>query len=353
MKNSGVKLLLVVLSFACVNFVQAQKNVKKTFPAKEKIMISTVSGNCTVKKSTTGQIEVQLNYTYSDDCFQYEFEEAADNLKITERIKGHNCSGKSEWSIAVPENTKVWYNTASGDFWISDMKKGLSANSASGDMHLRDISGEIELNTASGDIYLQGIKGELKTITASGNVKMEDIDAKTSVSVASGDVGIMNSMQDLKISTASGNVKIIGAKSRVKVSVASGDITLTNFVGACDINTASGDINASKVELTEKSSLITASGDMALELSKSLENDLSLTSASGNITLNYNGNPVKGYFEFTAREKKGRIVSPYKFDKEEVVEIDETQYDKKSFTLGSDSPKVMLKTSSGTIKLEK
>lgn len=353
MKNSGVKLLLVILSFACLNFVQAQKNVKKIFGAKEKIKISTISGDCKVKTSTTGQIEVQLSYTYSDDCYRYEFEEGADNLSITEKIKGRNCSGKSEWSIAVPENTKVWFNTASGDFWISDMRKGVSANSASGDMHLRDVSGEIELNTASGDIQLQKIKGELNVTTASGDLKMENIDAKTIVSVASGNVGILNILQEVKVSTASGNVKIDGAKNEVKVNVASGDIAIANFVGACDINAASGDINAKNVELTGKSSLSTASGNVVLELGKSPENDLALSSASGDVTLNYNGNPVNGVFEFTAREDKGKIVSPYKFDKEEVVDINGKKYDKKTFTLGSNSPKISLKTSSGTAKLVK
>lgn len=353
MKKTGIKLMLVIISIACANFVQAQKNINKTFTVKEKLKISTVSGNCTIKKSEANQIDVQLIYTYSDDCFKYEFEEGSDNLTITEKIRGNRCSGKSEWSISVPDNTKIWFNTASGDFWISNMKNGLSADAASGNMKLKNISGEITMNTASGDVSLQKINGELKITTASGNIKIESLDAKTSISVASGDINIIENMQDVKISTASGNVNIEGNKGNLKANIASGDVQITKSTGACNINTASGDINASEIELTDESSFSTASGDIEVVLNKSSEKDLSLSTASGNITLDYNGNEVSGFFEFTAREDKGKIISPYKFDIEEVFEKDGKKYDKKSFTKGSDSPKVVLKTSSGNVELKK
>ncbi|MDF1550919.1 MAG: DUF4097 family beta strand repeat-containing protein, partial [Bacteroidales bacterium] len=255
--------------------------------------------------------------------------------------------------ISVPDNTKIWFNTASGDFWISNMKNGLSADAASGNMKLKNISGEITMNTASGDVSLQKISGELKITTASGNIKIESLDAKTSISVASGDINIIENMQDVKISTASGNVNIEGNKGNLKANIASGDVQITKSTGACNINTASGDINASEIELTDESSFSAASGDIEVALNKSPEKDLSLSTASGNITLDYNGNEVSGFFEFTARKDKGKIISPYKFDIEEVFEKDGKKYDKKSFTKGSDSPKVVLKTSSGNVELKK
>ncbi|RLD82125.1 MAG: hypothetical protein DRJ10_05370 [Bacteroidetes bacterium] len=88
-------------------------------------------------------------------------------------------------------------------------------------------------------------------------------------------------------------------------------------------------------------------------MAKSSSYDLTLSSASGDVTLNYNGNDLSGFYEFTARVKKGRIISPVKFDKEEVIEKNGKKYDVKSFTKGNSSPIILIKTSSGTAKLIK
>ena len=138
-----------------------------------------------------------------------------------------------------------------------------------------------------------------------------------------------------------------------KIKTASGEINISDSKGEFTLGTASGDIEASNMEFTAESSLSTASGEISVELAKSLTYDMTLSTASGNVDLDYNGNDVKGFFEFTARKDKGKIVSPFKFDKEEVIEKNGKEYDKKSFTKGGVSPKVYLKTASGTVRLEK
>jgi len=352
MKKNIIKLMLVVVSFAFINSTFAQKVVKKSFSAKEALKINLVSGDCKIKKSESNKFDIELSYTYPDDCFEFKFEESDDALEVKEKFDG-NCRGESKWVITIPEDTKVKFNSASGDLVLSGIKNDVSSNTASGDIKIGNVSGAIKINTASGDIDAMNISGELKLNTASGDIKIEKSSSSTSISTASGDVTITGSSKDIKLSTASGDIKLQKIMGVNKVSSASGEVNIFDSKGAFTIGTASGDIEALNMEFTAASKIGAASGDVLIKLAKSLEHDMTLGTASGDIDLDYNGNTVKGFFEFTARKDKGKIVSPFKFDKEEVIEKNGKKYDKKSFTKGGASPKVYLKTSSGTITLGK
>jgi len=102
-----------------------------------------------------------------------------------------------------------------------------------------------------------------------------------------------------------------------------------------------------------ESSFTTASGSVYIRLSESLAYDTKLTSASGNATLDYNGNNISGTFEFVARVKKGEIISPIKFDKEEIFTKNGKEYYRKSFTKGNKTPEIKIETSTGKAELLK
>jgi len=352
MKNFGLSLILAAFMISLNLNAFSQKEVNKTFDAKDKLKVSVVSGNCKIIKGGSDKISVHLLYNYDDDCFSYEFKEESDQLVIREDFDGR-CNGKSDWTITVPENTYVKYNSASGDFSIEGTKNGVNANAASGDMILKNIDGEIDVNVASGDVSVNTVSGTLEISTASGNVEIENNKAVSKINTASGNVTIKNSSNKLKISVASGNIEAENLSGFTQFSAASGDIAVNKAKGAFKLKTASGNVAAMNVELTDVSYFGTASGNVKVKLAKSMNHDLTLSTASGDVDLNYNGNEIKGFFEFTARVDKGKIVSPIKFEKEEVFEKNGKDYDRKSFTKGSASPKVILKTSSGTVKLIK
>ncbi|MFN8257520.1 MAG: DUF4097 family beta strand repeat-containing protein [Bacteroidales bacterium] len=352
MKNSVKRMpfLIAILIFPLI--VISQKEVTKSFASKEIFSISTVSGNCKIEKSSDNKINVKLIYTYDDDCFKYSFEESTGRLNVKEEFEG-SCKGYSNWIIGVPVNTEIEFNTASGDIEIAEVQKGVSGNTASGNIKMKNLSGKLDLNTASGDVVLVKMEGDLKMNSASGNVKIESLTGKASIVTASGDIDLKNSTGDIDINVASGNVQIQSAQSKLKFNSASGNISVTEWKGEIQGNTASGNIESDRIEITGKSSINTASGDVSFDLAKPLTDDLKLTTASGNATIDYNGGEITGFFEFTARVDKGEIISPFKFDKEEIIELDGKKYDKKSFTKGSSNPKIIIKTSSGDIKLVK
>ncbi len=349
MKKFALSLILVS-SFLFI--ARAQKTIDKTFKAKESVHISTVSGDCVIKKGDGNEIKVHLSYTYDDDCFTARFNEKEDVLEIKEDFDG-NCRGESNWTITIPENTNVKFNSASGKVAISGVSKSTSVTTASGDVKLSNLKGEVKLNTASGDVNINTINAGLKVNTASGKIMAENLEGKIKVATASGDVKITNAKGELKVSLASGEFDADKLEGKIKISAASGDIDIKNANAALKLNCASGDIEAENIIITGESSFSAASGDVGLSLAKSSAYDLTLSSASGDATLNYNGNALNGFYEFTAKVKKGKIISPIKFDKEEVIEKNGKKYDVKSFTKGNSTPVILIKTSSGVAKLVK
>ncbi len=335
MKKIKTLFFTTCLLFGIVMSSLAQKEVNKTFSFKEKIKISTVSGNCKIKEGTTNDIQVHLLYTYSDDCFEYIFKEESNYLRIAEDFHGNNCHGKSEWTITVPSNVSIKFNSASGDLVLNKVDNSVYANTASGDIVVKNVGSEIDITTASGDIVLENINGNSEITSASGDV-------------------IASSCKDgLSISTASGNIRTQDIHGNIEITTASGDLDISNAIGKFTLKAASGKVNAENIELTEESYFTSASGDVNVILAKSAEHSLKISSASGNSVLDYNGNEIKGYFEFSARVDKGDIISPIKFDKEEVIEKSGKDYDLKSFTAGSNSPKIIIKTASGNAQLKK
>jgi hypothetical protein len=335
MKN--LKIYLVITSFLLsLSFVAlAQKEVNKTFDAKEILKVSTVSGDCIIKEGTANNIIINLKYTYSDDCFEYEFKEGDNYLSIEEDFHGGNCKGESEWTITIPSNISVEFNSASGNLELSNVDNYLNAKTASGDIEIKNVGKEVKVTTASGDIIVENINGESEISSASGDISARDCKDGLEITTASGNIDAYNIVGEILLKTASGDIQLIGAK---------GDFLLKS---------ASGNVEAKNVEILGESNFKAASGDVKVILANSLAHDIVISSASGSSVLDFNGNEIKGTFEFSARVDKGEIVSPIKFDKEEIIDKNGNDYDLKTFTKGESTPLIKIKTASGEAKLIK
>jgi hypothetical protein len=300
-KRFGQKTLLLMAMISLL-FLNAQagdkKEVNKTFKPKEMVEIKTVSGDCVINKGSSSEIKVHVVYTYSDDEFEVVFEEEGNTLVMKEEFlkKEHSWShhGESHWTLTLPEKTKVEFKSASGDLDANGLMNGLSAKVASGDVTAKDISGNIRVKSASGDVNINDSSGEMT------------------------------------------------------VEVASGDITLSDVKGTFDIKAASSDIQAKGIQFNEESSFKTVSGELLVKLSQSSTVDLNLAAVSGDVTLDYNGNPVKGYFEF--KGQKGNISSDIPFDNNEKHSY--SPFVTRYFNKGN-SPKITLKAVSGDLIFKK
>lgn len=237
------------LVFATPALAFSNGHAEKTFQGAHKLTIHTVSGDCEIVKSSGPGIRVSVDYTFDDESFEPRMEQRGDEVVISERFAQGSNRGQSRWNVEIPDGMEVEFSSASGNFQIA----GLMVN--------------LKVSTASGDIGLKSLNGELKVDSASGDVTGGDISGVTRISTASGDIGLTDADGEFKLSSASGDVKV------------------------------------EKVTATERSSFSTASGDVNVVLGKAPGKDLSVSSASGNVRLGFNGNEPQGTLVLRSGER--------------------------------------------------
>ena len=167
--------------------------------------------------------------------------------------------------------------------------------------------------------------------------------------MASGDASVDNIKGDLEVELASGDTRIEKSDGSVNVSAASGDIKIKDSKGSFKLKCASGDIDASGIVFTGASEFQGVSGSLTVVLAGPNSYDLDLHTVSGNIVLDYNGNPVNGYFNF--KGQKGNIDSDIPFESKDGSKYN--PFIKAYFKKGGDSPEILMKTVSGEIQFKK
>jgi DUF4097 and DUF4098 domain-containing protein YvlB len=166
-------------------------------------------------------------------------------------------------------------------------------------------------------------------------------------SSASGGMNIENYKGDISGNTASGDYEITNCEGYFDLNTASGNYYIENCRGEFSVNSASGSIDASGITILEESNFGSASGNVKLELGASPEFDLNIGSASGKAVLDFNGNPMKGLFEMSSRDREGRIDAPFEFDEIKHYRKSDEKYIIKSVIKEVDQPLISIGTSSG------
>ncbi len=144
-------LLIAVLLLSSLSvFAQRVREDVRTFDGIEAIRISTVSGDCIVRKGNTDQVEVEVTWSYRPrDSFEPKFRERGKVLRLSEDMYGSN-SGHSTWTLTVPDGIEVRFNSASGGMELVGLTGDFSAETASGDIQADECQGEFDFSSASG-----------------------------------------------------------------------------------------------------------------------------------------------------------------------------------------------------------
>ena len=330
--------LAILVASSFIDTASAEE-VRKTFDGISKVDLSSISGDCVVRTHSSNEVIVELFYDVKPEgLFDPEMKKSGSTLVLKEKWKKRknlSTSGEIIWTLTVPADTEIEFSTASGDITASGLTKSIEASTASGDIKLENMKADVDISTASGDADLVNLKGDIE------------------ISTASGDIDIVESSGDIELSTASGDIKADGVRGEIDLGAASGDISISDSRGTFDVGCASGDIDVKGVTIEGESEFSVASGSVEVLLAETCGYDLELSSASGNVVLDYNGNEIKGFFEFTAHKRRGKISCPFDFDKEEEFEEHDETYLRKSFSRNGDTPKVELSTASGKAVLKK
>jgi len=296
----NMKPMLVAIGIlAGITSVSGQERITKTYEGVDEIEISVSSGSAIFKKSSTNKITIELEHTF-DIEYNPTFRKDGSKLDINDKniVRNRNYSGSSTWTFTIPDNLEVEFETGSGDAEIADLTIEFDMSSGSGDFDISNSDGEIEISTGSGDIEASNVKGDLEFSTGSG------------------------------------------------------DIDLDKVVAAIDASTGSGNVDGTDIELSDRSSFSSGSGDVEVALAKSANFDISVSSGSGDAALNFGGNKIDGVLVMEINKDRGRIRTPFDFDTEE--EIDQGRNNikvRKTKKFGSKDIQIRISSGSGTAEI--
>lgn len=312
---------------------QDSQEVRRTFDNKKSVRLKTFSGDCVVKMAEGKELAVRFVHTYSNTTFEPVFEESGSSLLLKEKFHIAE-SGNSTWHLSVPAGIAVQYSSISGDFSVEGLQADIDAVTVSGDIKAGNCKGKIGLKTNNGDLTAEGLSGSLTVRGASSDLKLSTL------------TGTMD------IKTGSGDVEAEQLSGQVLLKSPSGDVRIKNSRGVFHIKTASGEVHATDILFKDVSEFKTTSGDIYISLVETLAHDLTAVTASGDVTLNYNGHPVEGFFKFRANARMGEMIAPYPFENENADQRWGKKYVIKSFQREYKIPKIFLSTTSGTLELK-
>ena len=310
--------LLLLCLFATMNlYADSKQEKKETFDRKEEIRIKLVLGDCYIEKSNDDKIHAKVEYTYDDYEFEAIFKERERYVLLQEKFHGDNPRGDSKWTIAVPNDIEIDFESATGSCYLENVKIEIDGSTGTGEFELSECRGEFDLNSGTGNVELSKCEGEFKLNSGTGHVKLSECDG------------------EFKLNSGTGKVIVEDSKGNIDANSGTGDAEIYNFTFEYE-----GDINS-------------GTGDAQVTRPLGDDFDLSINSGTGDALLDMDGVPIEGYFEFTAHARKGRIVCPVEFDDEEEYWENDNKYMRKSFTKKQDNPRYFISTGTGKAQLKK
>jgi len=298
---------IIISMFVFLGFVVSaallaapEEKLDKTFAKKDEIRFKLVLGDCQLKKSSDSRIHVHLVYSYEPDMsFEPRIEERGGRLYLEEKIRGNNPKGYSTWTVEVPDDIEIEFKSATGSLTVEGLKLEIDGSTGTGDIVLSQVKGEFDLNTGTGEVEVSDSEGEFDLSSGTGNVEFK------------------------------------------------------NCKGNFDASSGTGDVMAEGLTIEFDGEFSSGTGDAEVSFPDGTDFELRISSGTDDAILDMDGKQIRGYFEFTCHARRGRIVCPVKFDKEEEYEQNDQTYLRKSFTQGKVIPKVYIKTGTGTAKLKK
>ena len=182
---------------------------------------------------------------------------------------------------------------------------------------------------------------------------------------SSGDFKVRGFNGFFKANYGAGNFVFDNVDGNIEMSLAALNSKIHNSKGSFNLSSAIGSIRATGLAITGKSSFSTGMGNIKISLAHTPAADMYVASNFNKARVNFKSLPVTGYFEFIAMADEGRIISPFKFDREERFPDDiknyrnssdfgkKSDYMRKCFTRGYSNPQITLKTVTGTAQLIK
>jgi hypothetical protein len=252
-----------------------------------------------------------------------------------------------EMDITVPKKALLTVHSEKGDVSVSDMASPVTIDNGNGDIEVRGTGGDVSLDMRHGDAKISDTKGDVKISGHGGSIEV--VNASGSFTINGEFVGpiradkvtkgvrFVSHRTDLTVTqlaghmeAGSGNLDVVDAPGNLIARTRDEDITIENAGGKVKIDNRNGNIQ--------------------VRYSSPPKEDIEITNASAPITLTL---PESSSFEILADCHSGDIDSEFESDTLKKTSTDSGDSHLEGKYGRGRGPKIILKTSYGSISIHK
>jgi DUF4097 and DUF4098 domain-containing protein YvlB len=216
-----------------------------------------------------------------------------------------------------------------------------------GDVVRGDIAGDF-LSTSGGDYRVGKVSGKVKILTQSGEIRVGGAGAGADLQTYGGDIVVGPVTGDLKASTRAGDIVGQTVSGSVLADTNGGDVRFEKVGGNLDVRTSGGDIRVPRVGGAVRAA--SAGGEIRIGLSAcDPKSSVTIRNDGGDVALALPAE-CKADVELvvTGDEDESAIHSDF-----DLVTTKRAGTQRATATLNGGGAKIMVRTSSGTIRLRK
>jgi hypothetical protein len=330
----------------------------KPVPANARVTVRDGRGDISVRASDTPEIRVagKVNVKgWSESAAKKagervsaEIVQNGDGFEVRPTgVGGGNARISVDMDITVPKKALLTVHSEKGDVSVSDMGSQVSIDNGNGDIEVRGTTGDVNLDMRRGDAKISDTKGDVKISGRGGSVEV--VNASGSFTINGEFVGpiradkvtkgvrFVSHRTDLTLTqlsghmeATSGNLEVVDAPGNLIMKSRDEDITIENAGGKVNIDDRNGNVQ--------------------LRFSSPPKEDVQITNASAAITLTL---PESSSFEILADCHRGDIDSEFEADSLKRTSTDSGDSHLEGKYGRGRGPKIILKTSYGSISIHK
>ena len=334
----------------------------KQVPPNAKITVQTGRGNLNVRASDVAEIRVsgkksvrtwdQRDAEKIAEPFSAEIVQQGDAWEV--RPTGFDTSDSRysmDLDVVVPKKSLITVRNDNGDIEVSDMAADVAIIGKSGDISVSDTTGTVNIEARKGDVKVTDTKGDVTIANKSSRVggQVEAVNVSGSLTIngefygpiraekISKGVRFVSQRSDLTLNqltghmeTGSGNFDIVDAPGNISLRTSSNDINVENPTG--------------KVNITNRNAAVN------VRFSAVPKEDVEIDNTRGEITLTI---PGSSSFEIQADCHSCDIDSDFSADSLKKTSKDSGDSHMEGKYGSGRAPKIILKTSYGSISLRK
>src|SRR5216684_7638349 len=329
----------------------------KTVPANARVTVRGGRGDIVVRASDEREIRVSGKVSVKSwnensakkvsEQVSAEIVQNGDGFEVRPTGVGGGGSRVSvDMDVTVPKKAGVTIHSEKGDISVSDLASPVNIDNGNGDIEVRGTGGDVSIDMRRGDAKISDTKGDVKISGHGGSVEVVNASGSFTINgefvgpiradkVAKG-VRFVSHRTDLTLTQLSGHME-----------AGSGNLDVVDAPGNLIARTRDEDItieNAGKVKIENRN------GNIQVRFSSPPKEDIEITNASAPITLTL---PESSSFEILADCHSGEIDSEFESDTLKKTSTDSGDSHLEGKYGRGRGPKIILKTSYGSISIHK